>query len=497
MGRLELLSVVDIEYIRKKHYLEGWSIREISKRLDVSRQSVRKALASAERKTYTLRKPKVCHVMDGYRDIITAWLESDKTAPKKQRHTAKRIFDRLCQEYQFTGSDRTVRHYVQKLREQIEEPSIEPYFILTADPGEMAQVDWGHAHAIIDDVDTIVHLFCLRFRASGVSFVWASLHERMEAFLEGHVRAFTWLGGIPAKIVYDNLSTAVRKILKDHERDLHERFVTLRSHYLFESIFCNPYAGNEKGDIENLVGTVRRNALTPVPKVKTIDELNTHILAWCERQRSLHQQKWEAEKAALRPIPVATFRPCTSWVLPVNKLSLVTYDRNRYSVPTEYMGQNLRVDAYSDRLEIWHLDQKVAEQVRLFGRNRNSLQLSHYLSALARKPFAVTHAAVVRDLPEPYQQARTLLCEGNPSGYRELVQILLLHREFPADALQEAVIRALDRRRLVADEIRQDLLNAQAVTCRHGNNITHQLTDVRVPVGRPNIYNVLMEGVSA
>jgi len=435
--------------------------------------------------------------MDGLRDVITEWLESDKTAPKKQRHTAKRIFDRLCQEYQFTGSERTVRHYVHKLREQIEGPKIEPFFILTADPGEMAQVDWGQAHVDIAGIDTVVHLFCLRLRASGVSFAWASLHERIEAFLEGHVRAFTWLGGIPAKMVYDNLSSAVRKILDNHERDLQDRFVTLRSHYLFESIFCNPAAGWEKGDIENLVGTVRRNALTPVPKVETIDQLNAHLLAWCERQRNLHQQDWEVEKAALRPVPLAPFKPCISWVLSVNKLSLVTYDRNRYSVPTQYIGGNLRVDVYTDKLEIWHLGQKVAEHVRLLGRNRNSLQLHHYLSALARKPFAVTHAAVVRDLPEPYQQARKLLCEGNSAGYRELVQILLLHREFAADVLREAVARALTRRRLVADEIRQDILNSQAIASTYNTPISHPLTEVKVPVGSPVTYNVLLKKVSA
>lgn len=492
-----MLSVVDIEYIRKKHYVEGWSIREISKRLDVSRQSVRKALASAERKPYTLTKPKACPVMDPYQATIMEWLKSDQTAPRKQRHTAKRIYDRLCREHQFTGSERTVRDYVRKLRRQLEGPQIEPYFVLTADPGEMAQVDWGQANVKLNGINTEVHLFCLRLRASGVSFVWASPHERMEAFLEGHVRAFNWLGGVPAKIVYDNLSTAVRKMLDGHQRELQDRFVTLRSHYLFDSIFCNPASGNEKGDVENLVGTVRRNALTPVPEVTSIDELNAMLMTWCEQQRDINAKGWGIERPALRALPCVDFKPCTSVVLPVNKLSLVTYDRNRYSVPTEYIGRNLRVDVYTDKLEIWHLDRKVAEHCRLFGRNKNSLQLMHYLSALARKPFAVTHAAVVRDLPEPYQQARKLLCEGNSAGYRELVRILLLHQEFTADDLREAVVRALARRRLTADEIRQDLINAQTCTSAGKAALAHKLADVKVPVGNPSTYNELLKEVSA
>lgn len=489
-----MLAVVDIEYIRKKHFLEGWSIRKISTQLDVSRQSVRKAIADAERKPYTLTKAKPCPVMDPYHDIIAQWLEQDKLAPKKQRHTAKRIYDRLYTEHQFLGSESAVRRYVARLRSEIDGPNIEPFFVLTAEPGEVAQVDWGQAEVKIKGVTTTVHIFCLRMKASSVPFVWACLHERMEAFLEGHVRAIVWLGGVPAKFIYDNLTTAVRKILHGHERDLQERYITLRSHYLFDSIFCNPESGNEKGSVEGLVRLVRRNALTPVPKVDSIEELNRLLLAWCERQREIHRQAWEAEKAALRPLPVQEFRPCITHMLPVNKLSLITYDRNRYSVPTEFIKQNLRVDVYSDRLEMWHRDKKVAEHVRLPGRGHASLQLMHYLTALARKPFAVNHAAVVRELPEPYQEARCVLCEGSPSGYRELVQILLLHREFPAEAVREAVTQALAKRRLTAEEIRQDLINATLPTPTTSPvTVPQSLAEVSVSVGNPNVYNTLIE----
>lgn len=491
-----MLTVVDIEYIRKKHFIEGWSIRKISTQLEVARQTVRKALKSAEPVRYRLTEPKPCPVMDPHRERILAWLEADKTAPRKQRHTAQRIYDRLRREHGFRGAASTVRHYVAKLRQMVEGPDVDPYLVLTAAPGEMAQVDWGQAKVMLGGVETTVYLFCLRLRASAVPFVWACRHDRIEAFLEGHARAFASLGGVPQKIVYDNLTTAVRKVLTGHERDLQERFVTLRSHYLFESAFCNPAEGHEKGSVENLVGYVRRNVLVPLPRVEAMDELNAMLLAWCEEERGKRLEAWAAEQAALRPIPADVFRPCITRLLPVNKLSLVTYERNRYSVPVACIGRVVRVDVYTDRLEVWERDRRVAEHPRPEGRNQTTLKLEHYLEALARKPYAVTHAAVVRDLPEPYQKARQQLCRVE-GGYREMARILLLHREFPAGAVREAVADGLASGRLSADDLRQVLLNRTAGgTPGQAVAVPAAMAGIQVPIGDPRRYDALL-GVSA
>jgi len=199
-----VLEVVDIEYIRKKYYVEGWSIRKISKQLGYARQTIRKALASSKIPEYELAKARPCPVMDPYREIILNWLRQDEKAPKKQRHTAKRIYDRLVEEYGFQGSDSTVRKYVRKLRPVIHEVHIPLY----AAYGEQAQVDWGRAKVIIRGRLTEVCLFCLRMKASKVPFVWAFHTEKLEAFLEGHRLAFEWLGGVPTELVYDNPKTA-------------------------------------------------------------------------------------------------------------------------------------------------------------------------------------------------------------------------------------------------------------------------------------------------
>ena len=488
-----MLTVVDIEYIRRKYYIEGWSIRKISRQLEVSRPTIRKALESAEPWRYTLTRPKPCPVMDPYRDIIVSWLESDRSAPPKQRHTAKRIYDRLCQEHGFGGADSTVRRYVRKLRWELNQATEEPFLTLTADPGEMAQVDWGEARIILQGQDVGICLFCMRLRSSSVPYVWAARHERFEAFLEGHVRAFDWFGGVSENLVYDNLTTAVRKVLSGHDRELQERFITLRSHYLFQSVFCNIDSGNEKGSVENLVGYVRRNALTPMPSVDSIGELNNDVLLpWCEKEQQRLQDDWLIEKASLRGIPEGVYKPCISVILPVNKLSLVTYERNRYSIPTRYISLNVRMDAYTDSLEMWYQDQLIARHQRRYGRNHTSLQLEHYLDALALKPYAVNNAVVVRELPEPYQQARKFLCGSSQSGYREFVRILLLHKEFPAQQVRMAVADRLAAGRLTADEVRQIILNQRAVkSFSEAVVVPDMMAQIQVPVGKPTLYDEL------
>lgn len=184
--------------------------------------------------------------------------------------------------------------------------------------------------------------------------------------------------------------------------------------------------------MENGVGYVRRNALVPVPDFPDWEALNAHLLAWCERERQRRWEAWEQERAALRPLPDRPFRAARPHVVTVNKLSLVTFDRNRYSVPCEWVGRTLTLWAYTDRIEVTDGERLVATHPRAYGRGETCLELAHYLPALARKPRAATHLAVVPKLPPVYAQVQRVLCSRRPDGYREFAQILLLHREFPA-----------------------------------------------------------------
>lgn len=486
-----MLKVVDIECIRKLHFREGWSIRKIAKELHHSRKTVRKALKDAGPWEYRLTRPRPSPKVGPFRDLIREWLKTDQRAPRKQRHTARRIYERLRDEHGYEGAESTIRRVVAQLRRELEMVPVEPYFVLSSEPGEMAQVDWGQATVELAGVSTVVHLFCMRLHYSGVPFVWASPHEKLEAFLEGHVRAFAWLGGVPEKVVYDNLSPVVRKVLQGHEeRELSERFVAMRSHYVFDSVFANPAAAHEKGGVEHLVGYVRRNALTPVPKVASMDELNALLLAWCDRERERRMEQWAQERKALKAVPLGTFKPCVVHFLPVNKLSLVTYERNRYSAPTRCIGEIVRAEVYADRLELYYREEQVAVHRRVTGRGHTELQLEHFLAALARKPYAVTHAAVVRQLPEPYQTLRRHLLESDPSGYREMVRVLLLHREFAPEAVREAVQEAMAIGIYQAEDIRQLLLNR----CDERNAAhTGPPRGPAVPVGDPRRYDALLE----
>jgi transposase len=455
LGEEELLKMVDIEFIRKKHFVEGWSIRKVAKNLGISRQSVRKALESSEIPHYKLTKPRICPVMDKYRGLIMSWLEADKEAPAKQRHTAKRMYDRLVEEYGFTGGESTVRHFVHKIKSI----NAEVFIPLTANWGEQAQVDWGEAVVKIAGVEKKVYLFCLRMRASQVSFAKAYPTQKMEAFLEGHAAAFQWLGGVPHHCVFDNQKTAVTKILSGPWRKEHELFSSLKAHYLFDADFCNPAKGNEKGSVENLVGYVRRNALVPVSDYADYAALNTHLARWSEKERERLWDTWLKEQEGLRPLPEKPY-PCNV-IKPavVSKLSLVTFDRNRYSAPSRWVNQTVQVVASWDRVRIVAEGEVVAEHVRCYDRGETVVKLEHYLLALARKPRASMNALAVRRLGGVWEKARTRLCIRK-DGYREFTRILMLNGEYRPEEVEKAVEVALDMGQVTEGVVRQLILNS-------------------------------------
>lgn len=483
--------MVDIESIRKLYFVQRWSIRKISRELGHSRQSVRKAIASSDPPRYHLRASRPRPVVGPYLGLIEQWLQDDEQAPRKQRHTARRIYQRLVAEYGFTGGESTIRQVVAELRGR----RVDPYIPLVAGPGEMGQVDWGPAVVLMGGRRTEVQLFCLRLRFSGVAFVRAYPTQRLEAFLDGHCRAFEWLGGVPACLVYDNPKTAVVRILKGPEREEHVRFASLRAHYLFDSRFCGPGQAHEKGGVENLVGYVRREALVPVPDVPDWEALNAHLLAWREHKREQRLETWEVEHAQLRALPAHPFPCCITRMVKVNALSLVHFDRNRYSVPTAYIGRTLQLQAFVDRLEPWSGTQRIATHARWCGRGESRLVLDHYLDALARKPRAVLNAQVVRELPEVYERVRERLCAARPDGYRDFCALLLLHREFPADQVRQALEQALAMGMLDAATVRQLLLNHTAPRLPRPVPVPAAFQSVQLVPADLARYDALLKGV--
>lgn len=249
--------------------------------------------------------------------------------------------------------------------------------------------------------------------------------------------------------------------------------------------------------VENLVGYVRRNALVPLPRFASWEELNAHLLAWCDRERTRWAEKWEKERQGLRPLPATPFRCARTRLAPVSRLSLVTVDRSRYSVPCTYVGRALRLAIFTERIEAWQGEEMVACHVRSHLRGETVLELAHYLPALARKPRAAMHAAVVTQLPPIYAAVRARVCGARKDGYRDFVAMLLLHQEFPAAVVTQALEEALERGCLQPAAVRQLALNHTCTPPPGPVAVPPALA--RMQLSAPDLarYNQLLAGVRA
>jgi transposase len=481
-GGKGMYEMVDKEYVRKKHFIDGWSIRKLSSQLLIARQTVRKLLEDAEIPKYNRGQDRACPVMDPYRGFIENILLEDKNAPVKQRHTSARIFERLTDEHGFTGGESTVRHYLRKLKL----PQLECFLKLEANPGEQMQIDFGHAEVEMGGKRVKACLFCMRLKYSLVPFVVAFPTERLEAFLEGHVRGFLYFGGIPKEGLYDNATTQVVKVLSGPDREEHESFSSLRAHYLFDSHFCRPAHGNEKGTIESLVKYVRGRALVPVPSFASWDELNAHLLRWCEKEKVKHADRWQEELVALRGLPAVPFSSARLLSVKVNTYALATVDRNQYSIPCQYTGQMIIAKAYVDRIDFIVGSNVVATHVRSYRRDQVFMEIGHYLTALERKPHAVTHASVVRQLPHVFGMLRERMTQAHSQGYKDFLAVLLLLREYALSDVT-TVLESMNVADVTAAAMRQRLSPASM--------IVPDTTDVVTTTAHAALYDRLLQEV--
>jgi transposase len=449
------------EQIRRDRAREGLSIRALAERHGVHRRAVRQALASpvppAKRSPSSRPAPK----LGAYRALIDAWLEADRDAPRKQRHTAKRIWSRLVDEHGAVVAETTVRDYVRARKRAMGWPVGEVFIPQVHAPGIEAEVDWGEARVDLAGVRTKVQLFMMRASFSGAAFCQASLAETQQAFLELHVEAFEWFGGVFGRIRFDNLTSAVKQVLKGRRRVETDRFIALRSHYLFESQFTTAgiQGAHEKGGVEGEVGRFRRNHLVPVPAVASLGELNALLLAGCEadlRRRIVGRPEtvgdaWQAERPLLRALPGDPFDASETAAPRVDAKSLVTVRQNRYSVPVALAGLRVAARVGAREIAISHAGREVARHDRLHGRFGTSAQLDHYLELLARKPGGLEHSLPLAQererggWPEAFDELWTALTDrhGRSEAARQMVDVLMLCREHGPDRVALAVRGAL------------------------------------------------------
>jgi transposase len=396
IGGKRVLKVDQKEQIRRAFYIEGKSIRQVAREQHHCRRTVRAAIQDAGPSHYKLNGPRARPVLGPFVAIIDDWLARDRFSPPKQRHTARRIYHRLVEEHGFTGGESTVREYVHKHR--IRQSQV--FIPLSYELGEDAQVDFGEAMVIMKGRPRKVQIFVGRPCYSKIPFLAASPNQQQEALFEGHDSAFNFFGGVPRAIWYDRMSQAVKKAIPGSRPEEQEAFIAFRSHYLFESCFCNPREAHEKGLVENLVGYARRNYMVPVPEVDSFRELNELLMQRClaEARRRLRGESgtigemWEREKSKLLPLPAHPFPCCRTVPVRPNRFSMVTFQTNRYSVPVDCGAKVLLLRAFVDRVEITDGTRVVAAHERCYGRERDVLDVFHYLSLLKERPGAFDHA---------------------------------------------------------------------------------------------------------
>jgi len=448
-----MLTVETIRKIRLSVHRDGKSIRETAKELRLARNTVRKAVRSEQTSFEYQRQVQPRPKLGAFVETLDGRLADDQKLPKRRRRTAQVLFEELQGEGYDGGYD-SVRRYVADWHRAHRNLGAQVFIPLVFDLAEAFQFDWSHEDVKMAGMPMRIKVAHVRLCYSRLFLVVAYPRETQEMVFDAHMRGFEFFGGVCRRGIYDNMKTAVNKILKGKERSFNNRFGQMCSHYLFDPVACSPAAGWEKGQVENQVGVVRRRFFTPQPKVKDFTELNQWLLSQCIGWAKTHKhptitdktvwQVYEQEQPYLTKIPPA-FDGYAERPARVSPSSLVSFDRNRYSVDCTLVGQTVQLRAYAGKVVIANHGQVVGVHERQFGRGKTIFDPWHYLLALERKPGALRNGAPFKDwqLPEALTRIRDTLKRRFVDWDRQFVGILgavpLYGLETVAWACQEAL----------------------------------------------------------
>jgi transposase len=436
--------------IRLEVLREESTKREVLRREGIAWDTLKKILANPSPPGYQMKHPRPKPKVGCFLEQIAQIISSDKDYPQKQRHTAKRIYERL-KEMGYEGGYTQIKEAVRELRAL----NKEVFMPLSHHPGE-GQVDFGYALARVFGVLRKVAFFVMALPFSDAFFVMAFERECTESYWEGHARAFEFFCGVPQRISYDNSKVLVSKVIGAHERKLTDGFLQLQSHYLFREHFCRVARPNEKGVVEGVVKFARLNFFVPVPQVNDLDELNRKLVEMCRndlkrRVRGNSGTKSELlveDQKAFISLPPSTFDACRKQPTRANSLSLIRFDDNDYSVPVSYAHHEILIKGYVDRVVLCYGPSVVAEHRRSWGKEGVFFDYLHYLPLLEQKPGSLDYARPMADItfPDCFGTLRRMLVieqskEGE--GIREFIRVLRLLEDYPMDKVRQAVEKAL------------------------------------------------------
>ena len=447
-----------IAKVRRRYHLNKESVSRIARKMNLSRTTVRKYVDyDGDVPKYPNRKERLKPQLGAFEETLRQWLETDAHLPRKQKRTARRLFEGL-QKAGYQGAYDSVQRLV-KAWKVTAKPSLHKAFIpLSFRPGEAYQFDWSSETVILGGVTTAIKVAHFRLTYSRMSFVRAYPRETQEMVFAAHQEAFLALDGVPERGIYDNPKTIVDVVynrpIKGKERTFNHRFLALMNHYLIRPTACTVAAGWEKGQVENQVGNIREWFFTPILRFDNFDQLNAWLWERCQERAQYHphpEQKermiwgvFQEEKVLLRPFQ-ATFDGYVEDRVRVKSTCLISVDRNQYSVPAQWAGQWVRARRYVDRIVVLMESEVIATHSRRMGRDKTITDPQHYLSVLERKPGALRNGLPFQNLPRPITLVQEHLL-AKAGGDKAFVEVLLAARDHGMEILETACAMALEQK---------------------------------------------------
>ena len=428
-----------IYHIRCESKTKGESLRQIARDTGHNFRTVKK-YAEAEDFSEAMPVKQVRpRKRDAYKDIVKLWLKEDLEAPKKQRHTARRVYDRLVEKLSSDGaeitiSQRTVRSLVSEIKAELERT--EPVSLPLTHPCGEAQVDFGKTVFYERGEKYDAHHLVVTYPHAGTSYSQLFKGENSQCLFEGLSAIFEHVGGAPTVIRFDNMSTAVSKIRAYGDRKETEAMLRFKCHYGFKSVYCNPASGNEKGSVENAVGYVRRNLFVPVPTFDNLEEYNKELLIKCDaelnethyRHGVTKSELFKEDKEKFIPLPGKRFEAVSYTEAKTNNYGIISFEKNRYSTGGSLRKSEVTVKAGAHHVEIFTKNgELIVSHRRLYGENKESVKWGPYLRVLASRPMALKYSGFYDTLGKELREF------FDSQGLPERKQIM----SFIADAAEE------------------------------------------------------------